>query len=243
MKEGGWRTRARQESADRKAAAAAEAGKPVASASSGAPTSAIDITPRISPRLQNWPGDVPYTARKSSRLADGGGIDLGDFHTSYHVGAHTDAPQHYRLGGRAAHELPLDAYHGPCQVVEVRAQRGKRFGMADLVQKPVAPRILFKTGTFPDPERWNDDFAAPEPALIDELGRAGVVLVGFDTPSTDLFRSKGLEAHQALFAHGMMNLEGLVLAHVKAGHYTLVALPLPLEDADASPVRAVLLPA
>lgn len=204
-------------------------------------TQPIDITPRISPRIRNWPGDVPYTARKTLRLADGGGIDLGDFHTSYHVGAHTDAPQHYRLGGRDAAALPLGAYHGPCQVVEVEAQRGKRFGRRDLRQAPTAPRILFKTGTFPDPEAWNDDFAAPAPALIDGLGKAGVVLVGFDTPSTDLFGSKGLPAHQALFAHGMMNLEGLVLSHVEPGHYTLMALPLPLEGADASPVRAVLL--
>ncbi|MFA5943846.1 MAG: cyclase family protein [Candidatus Thermoplasmatota archaeon] len=201
----------------------------------------IDISPRISPRIGVWPGDVPYASHKSSRLADGGGIDLGSLHTTYHVGAHTDAPQHYRLGGRDAASLPLDAYHGPCQVVEVRATRGERFGLEDLREQPTAPRVLFKTGTFPDPEHWNDDFAAPEPELIDRLGSRGIVLVGFDTPSTDLFHSKGLEAHQRLFKHGMMNLEGLVLSHVKPGHYTLMALPLPLEDADASPVRAILL--
>jgi arylformamidase len=201
----------------------------------------IDISPLVSPRIDVWPGDVPYRNAKSSRLADGGGIDLGSMHTTYHVGAHTDAPQHYRLGGRDASQLPLDAYHGPCQVVEVRARRGQRFSRADLIQKPDSPRILFKTGTFPDPSHWNEDFAAPEPDLIGELGKAGVVLVGFDTPSTDLFHSKGLPAHQALFAHGMMNLEGLVLSHVEPGHYTLMALPLRLEDADASPVRAVLL--
>jgi arylformamidase len=205
------------------------------------PARLLDISPRLSPRIGVWPGDVPYRSAKSARLADGGGIDLGSMHTTYHVGAHTDAPQHYRLGGRDASQLPLDAYHGPCQVVEVRAKRGHRFGRKDLVQEPKAPRILFKTGTFPDPSNWNEDFAAPEPDLIDVLGKAGVVLVGFDTPSTDLFHSKGLPAHQALFAHGMMNLEGLVLSHVKPGHYTLMALPLPLEDADASPVRAVLL--
>lgn len=200
-----------------------------------------DLSPLMSPRIANWPGDVPYTARKTSRLRDGGGIDLGDFHSSYHVGAHTDAPQHYRLGGRDASQLPLSAYVGPCQVVEVKARRGKRFARSDLVQEPTAPRILFKTGTFPDPTRWTTDFAAPEPDLVSDLGQQGVVLVGFDTPSTDLFDSKGLPAHQALFENGMMNLEGLVLDHVKPGHYELVALPLRLEDADASPVRAVLL--
>ncbi len=203
----------------------------------------IDISPLVSPRIQNWPGDVPYTARKTARLRDGGGIDLGDFHSSYHVGAHTDAPQHYHREGKDISKLGLDAYHGPCQVIEVRAVRGQRFAMKDLIQTPTAPRILFKTGTFPDPEHWNTDFAAPEPALVDELGKKGVVLVGFDAPSTDLFDSKGLDAHQALFRHGMMNLEGLVLSHVKPGNYTLIALPLRLEDADASPVRAVLVQA
>ncbi len=200
----------------------------------------IDISPPISPRIQNWPGDVPYTSRKSARLRDGDGIDLGDFHSSYHVGAHTDAPQHYHREGRDASQLPLDAYTGPCQVIEVRAKRGKRFGLADLRQEPSAPRVLFKTGTFPDPTDWNTDFAAPEPELIDALGKKGVVLVGFDAPSTDLFDSKGLPSHQMLFRHGMMNLEGLVLDHVAPGHYTLIALPLRLVDADASPVRAVL---
>jgi arylformamidase len=202
---------------------------------------AIDISPRISPRIGVWPGDVPYRSNKTARLSKGEGIDLGDLHTTYHVGAHTDAPMHYKLGGRDAASLPLDAYHGPCQVVEVRARRGERFGLGDLVEMPTAPRILFKTSTFPDPEAWNNDFAAPEPELIDALGRKGAVLVGFDTPSTDLFDSKGLPSHQMLFKHGMMNLEGLVLAHVKPGHYMLMALPLRLEDADASPVRAVLL--
>jgi arylformamidase len=36
-------------------------------------------------------------------------------------------------------------------------------------------------------------------------------------------------------------LEGLVFTGVAAGAYTLCALPLRMENADASPVRAVLL--
>ncbi|RMG14264.1 MAG: hypothetical protein D6731_10620 [Planctomycetota bacterium] len=51
---------------------------------------------------------------------------------------------------------------------------------------------------------------------------------------------KVLETHQALARHDVANLEGLVLAHVAPGPYTLVAFPLPLRGADASPVRAVL---
>ncbi|MCA1819898.1 MAG: cyclase family protein [Thermoplasmatota archaeon] len=199
----------------------------------------IDISPIVNARIANWPGDVPYKMEKAADIS-ADGIDIGSMHTSFHVGAHTDAHRHYAKDGPDAAGMPIGHYYGPCQVVDVRAKNGKRFGMDDLATVPTAPRVLFKTGTFPDPYEWNDDFAAPSPGLIDELAAKGVVLVGFDTPSTDLFASKGLESHKRLFAHGIVNLEGLVLADVKPGHYTLIAFPLRLEGADASPVRAVL---
>ena len=40
----------------------------------------------------------------------------------------------------------------------------------------------------------------------------------------------------------MSILEGIVLDHVSPGSYELIALPLKIKDADASPVRAILLP-
>lgn len=245
MKEGAWHRAASKAAADARAvdAAAKADAVPGATSTAAGALRLIDISPLVSPRIAVWPGDVPYKSHKTSRLRDGGGIDLGSLHSTYHVGAHTDAPQHYHPKGVDVASVALDAYYGPCQVVEVRATRGERFGWEDMKQQPTAPRILFKTGTFPDPEHWNDDFAAPEPELVDRLGHARVRLVGFDTPSTDLFQSKGLESHQMLYKHGMANLEGLVLEHVAPGHYTLIALPLRLEDADASPVRAALLQA
>ncbi|MGZ3686616.1 MAG: hypothetical protein ACXVCI_22395, partial [Bdellovibrionota bacterium] len=53
--------------------------------------------------------------------------------------------------------------------------------------------------------------------------------------------SKALESHQALFRRDVAVLEGIILNRVESGLYTLIALPLPLKDADASPVRAILL--
>ena len=56
----------------------------------------------------------------------------------------------------------------------------------------------------------------------------------------DPLESKYLPAHQALRSNGIHILEGLVLDHVEPGDYDLIALPLALEEAGASPVRAVL---
>jgi arylformamidase len=64
--------------------------------------------------------------------------------------------------------------------------------------------------------------------------------VGIDTPSVDPADSKSLDAHQVLRRRGLRVLENLVLDAVPAGDYELIALPLRLAGACASPVRAVL---
>jgi arylformamidase len=103
-----------------------------------------------------------------------------------------------------------------------------------------APRVLFKTGSFPDPEHFNTDFCSLSPELVDHLAQAGVVLVGLDTPSVDPVDSKALQAHNAIYRADMAILEGVVLDAIAPGVYTLIALPLKIEGGDASPVRAVL---
>lgn len=199
----------------------------------------IDISPPIHPGIAVWPGDVPYKANKSLQMQDGANIDLGDMHTTYHVGAHADAPNHYDAAGGGAASMDLAPFLGPCQVIEVDVGRGNRV-RPEHVPAINAPRVLIRTGTFPNPDQWNEDFAALSPELVDHLHAHGVILVGIDTPSVDLMHDKILHTHQALARTGMRNLEGLVLAHVEPGNYHLSALPLRLQQADASPVRAVL---
>ena len=67
-----------------------------------------------------------------------------------------------------------------------------------------------------------------------------MVLVGIDTPSVDPATSAALPAHHQLLRHHLRVLENLVLDAVPAGDYELIALPLKLVRADASPVRAIL---
>lgn len=134
----------------------------------------------------------------------------------------------------------LSLYLGPCQVVRVKVNRGERIRPEHVSAKITVPRVLFVTGTFPDPERFNNDFAALSPQLIEQLAGQGVQLFGLDTPSVDLFDSKDLPSHSACRRHNLAILEGVVLKNVPEGVYELIALPLKLEGFDASPVRAIL---
>lgn len=168
-------------------------------------------------------------------------LQLSSFQSTFHVGAHADSSSHYHAGGEGVEARALSAYIGRAQVVRISVARGDRIQPSHLKEKKIqAPRVLFSTATFPDPNQWNSDFASLSPELIRHLHDQGVVLVGIDTPSVDPEDSKKLESHQALFETKMAVLEGLLLSHVPEGLYTLTAAPLPFVGADASPVRALL---
>ena len=65
-------------------------------------------------------------------------------------------------------------------------------------------------------------------------------LVGTDAPSPDLPDAADLPVHHVLLHAGVPIIENLLLDDAGAGAYELIALPLRLAEADASPVRAVL---
>jgi arylformamidase len=202
----------------------------------------LDITPTVNSRLAVFPGDVPFREAFSMETKNGDHLTLSSIQTTVHLGAHTDAPNHYASGGQAMDQRDLKYYMGPAQVIDVSKADGPRILTKDLKNIPIqAERVLFKTLSFPDPYKWNDDFKSLSAELIDYLFQNKVKLVGIDTPSIDPAQDKELESHQAVLRHDMAILEGIVLSDVAAGLYQLIALPLKLEGADASPVRAILL--
>jgi arylformamidase len=199
-----------------------------------------DITPPITSAHKVWPGDTPPTREVLLEIAQGDNVTLSTLHATVHLGAHADGPNHYGLNAPAIDARPLELYLGPCQVVGLRVPRRHRIGPADLPGPVSAERILFRTGTYPDPTEFAEDFASLTPELIDWLHHQGVRLVGIDTPSVDPFESADLPAHRTFLKHDMAILEGLDLSAVPDGLYELIALPLRLVGFDASPVRAVL---
>lgn len=202
----------------------------------------IDISPLVGPKTAVFPGDQPFERKVVLDFTPENNLQLSSILTTVHIGAHTDAPIHYHRDGEAIHTRDLNYYLGPCQVVHV-------LGVKDRIKpehlpkgfKLEAKRILFRTDSFPNPNLWQNEFASFSPELIELLVKQGAILVGIDTPSIDPHDSKLLESHNTVFRNDLAILEGIVLTEVEAGLYTLIALPLPIEKGDASPVRAILL--
>lgn len=200
-----------------------------------------DISPSIHPAAPVFPGDTPYSQEWVANIGPGCPVNVSAIHLSPHVGAHADAPLHYDPQGAAIGMVDLDAFLGPCRVIHA-------IGCGPLIEWPhiehainasLPQRVLVRTYQ-KAPTGWDPDLAAYAPATVQKLADLGVQLIGIDTASIDTASSKTLDSHMVIRQRNLRVLENLVLDEVAEGDYELIALPLKLTEADASPVRAIL---
>jgi arylformamidase len=201
-----------------------------------------DISPPVHAGAPVFPGDAHYEQRWAATLGPGCPVNVSTITLSPHTGAHADAPLHYDADGSAVGALDLEPYLGACRVVHA-------IGCGALVEwrhveraidASLPPRLLVRTYQRMPVDRWDAALAGYAPDVVERLADRGVLLVGIDTASIDPAESKTLAAHQVIRRRNLRVLENLVLDEVPEGDYELIALPLKLTTADASPVRAVL---
>ncbi|MBO0698673.1 MAG: cyclase family protein, partial [Zavarzinella sp.] len=128
----------------------------------------IDVSRPLAAGTACWPGDVPFSFRPGSTIAGGAGVNVGAVETSVHAATHCDAPFHFDDAGATVDRLPLDVFVGPAWVVDVcgAARWVERLAALDF---STAPRVLFRTGGWPDTTRFPAAIPAMEPDLPDWL--------------------------------------------------------------------------
>ncbi len=200
-----------------------------------------DISPPVQEGSPVFPGDTPYRQRWAASIAPGCPVNVSELTLSPHVGAHADAPLHYDAQGEPIGTVDLAPYLGPCRVIHAIG-RGPLIEWDHIAHacESLPQRVLVRTYDKMPIDLWDPHLAAYAPQTIERLAALGVLLVGIDTASIDPAASKPLPSHQAIRRLGLRVLENLVLDDVPEGDYELIALPLKLVTADASPVRAVL---
>jgi arylformamidase len=198
-----------------------------------------DISPPVDENAAVFPGDTAYSQQLHFSLEPGCPVNVNSITLSPHTGAHADAPLHYANGEATIGEVDLAPYLGPCRVIHC-------MGCGPLVLPQhiahaldnLPPRVLLRTARVAS-QSW-ESFTAVAQETLGLLATKNIALIGIDTPSVDPATSQDLPSHHQLLAHGLRVLENLVLDDVPEGDYELIALPLKLTRADASPVRAVL---
>ena len=202
-----------------------------------------DISPAIDEHAEVFPGDTAYSQELHFSLSPGCPVNVNRITLSPHTGAHADAPMHYANGEASVGALDLAPYLGPCRVIHC-------LDCGPLVLPEhiahaldgLPARVLLRTARRAS-QSWTS-FTAIAPETLALLATKNIAdpvrLVGIDTPSVDPPTSQDLPSHQQLLRYRLRVLENLVLDDVAEGDYELIALPLKLMTADASPVRAVL---
>lgn len=205
----------------------------------------IDLSHTVSSGMAQYPGDHPAPRLVRQFTHDEHGAQSSRLEMGCHVGTHIDSPLHFRAGQPGLEELPVTTFAGAGLVLD--APGGDPPGalgaeILDGVDLVPVDYLLLRTGwerhwgTRRYYECW--PFLAPE--LARSLVAADLRGVGLDGPSVDPL--DGRIVHDLFASAGMINVENLAnLSALPAGLFTFLTLPLKLDGAEASPVRAVAL--
>ncbi len=203
-----------------------------------------DISVGVSPEIPVWPGDPPVKLERVKSMEDGEEANVSQLQSSVHVGTHIDAPIHFVEGGHSVDMIPLKSLLGRAYVVDLRkADVLDAQALESARIPPRTRRLLFKTRNSDhwenEERKFQRDFVAVDASGAEWLVKKGVKLVGVDYLSVAPFND-GVATHRILLEAGIVVVEGLNLARVSKGRYTLYCLPVKLMGSDGAPARAVL---
>ncbi len=201
-----------------------------------------DVTFALGDATPGFPGDPPFGRRAVASLDAGDPFALSALTLSSHAGTHVDPPAHFHRGGPTVEEIPLETWVGPCEVVEIPADR-RAVLAEDLPRLSAGARLLLKT---PNSARWAassayfPDYVALSGAAARALAGGHPRLVGIDSLSIENDPTGRYPVHRALAAAGVVVVEGLQLQAVPPGPYELLCLPLRITGGDGAPARVLL---
>ncbi len=203
-----------------------------------------DISLTITEDLPVWPGDPRIELKKISLIDEGEIANVTHISACVHIGTHVDAPGHFLGAGQTVENLPLDLLIGAAAVVEILVEG--QISTSDLESAAIpggTKRLLIKTA---NSRLWaeavkdfKEDFIALEADAATYLVSQGVEVVGVDYLSVAPFTDPA-PTHKILLEAGVLIIEGLNLAKIDPGEYTLYCLPIKIGGSDGAPARVLL---
>jgi arylformamidase len=205
----------------------------------------LDLTHTFAPDMPVYPGAQPPDIRQLYTVEPDGWAERWIGLSSHH-GTHIDAPAHMLAGAPALELLGVDRFVGRACVVDASAPGRAEIGVDVLKANGDAVAasefVLFHTGwsALWGQKGYFEDFPILSPEAVDWLCRRGLKGVGFDTVSADPVGAPVFANHLAFFRAGLILIENLTgLAPLAGRSFLFSCLPLKMDGADGSPVRAV----
>jgi kynurenine formamidase len=222
----------------------------------------VDISLELDPK--NFGMRTPAGFKKDMQFAmevlkehdapGGAGQIVRGVHMRLHAGSHVDAPEHNVRGGTQIHQLPLELFIGEAIVADLRDKMpAKAITERDLDKAVGAKlkrgdRVLLRTDHNNTYDGGSDTWMKTSPYLTigatEWLIDKGVVIVGYDFyhGNDEPGSPRVFHNSRTLSENGIITMPYLKnLDQITSERFTLIALPLNIVGAEASPVRAVAL--
>jgi kynurenine formamidase len=208
-------------------------------------TTVLDLTHTLAEGMPAYPGTEPPTLQPANTVAKDGFAEK--LLTMYsHTGTHIDAPAHMLAEGATLDRMEVGRFVGPACVLDATGR--------DLIERAFLEThrdllegcefVLFHTGwsRLWGREAYFEGFPVLAPEAAQWLADRGLKGIGFDAISVDPVGSADFPNHMILFRKGILSIENLTGLEPLIGlRFLFSCLPLKIEAADGSPVRAVAL--
>ncbi len=203
----------------------------------------VDLTHPMNSGMPVYPGKSQPSFTPNANIEQHGYSEL-HFSIDGHTGTHIDAPAHMIEGGKTLDQFPADKFVGRAAIIEIpsgTASITASFLLAHTQSKKL-DFIIFCSGWT---AKWGsqayvENFPVLEEAAASLLTRMNLKGIGLDMISVDPVVTDSYPIHQILLSHELVIVENLKIPVNIINHTgEFYCLPLSVEQADGSPVRAI----
>ena len=209
----------------------------------------IDLSHLLNDNATVYPDTVGPKFESINNVAEHGFAEM-QVTMVLHSGTHIDAPCHILANTKTLSDFPIEKFIGTAMVIDCRDEKEISLDLLKTYEQTIvqAEFVLFYTGW---QHKWNTDAYFDDcPALTIEAATwlTGFKLkgIGIDAFSVDpiisahIVTEETLPNHYILLGADIILIENLTnLDLLPAGIFDFQCLPIHIEHADGSPVRAI----
>ncbi|MEE9903968.1 MAG: cyclase family protein [Chlorobium sp.] len=205
----------------------------------------VDLTRTLGPGMSCYPGTPPPDSVPLCTIGEHG-FSERQLTFSSHTGTHVDLPLHLFHHGNSLDGFSAEQFIGPAAVIDVSGHCGSLISgdllrpYAALAERSEFLLIRSGWGRYWGTEAYLSGYPVLDLVAAEWLADFGLKGVGVDMMSVDAADSAALPVHRIFLERNILIIENLDIPEELAGRrFLFCSLPLKLEGAEASPVRAI----
>lgn len=206
----------------------------------------IDLSQSINSDIKLYPGSPNVSFLKWSKYSIDG-YDSEAIFLSTHTGTHMDAPSHFIKGAEPIDIIDVNRFvMNNVHLLKISKSSNQLITTEDIINSNTDIKendsIIFSTGW--EHNYNSDDYMSSNPGLSTDaatyLSNKKINAVAIDSPSIDSGVESKFPVHQILLKNDVLIIENICnLTQINKKNLKLIAIPLKLQGATGSPIRAL----